>query len=83
VFLSTFIFPLTVERAKELKPNTRMVLVGTVQNARTYVDEQFDAATINNPLEVTIKKYYVDSVLREIRLVDCRTGETLKNFRVN
>lgn len=72
-----FSFPLSIEKAKYMKPSLRIVLVGTVPNARVYRDESFDAATVSAPVEITVNRFYVKFIVKEVRIVDSRTGSAL------
>ncbi len=73
----SFSFPFSVEKARDVKPNLRIVLVGSVPNATVYSDESIDEATISAPVEITVDRFYVNFALTEVRIVDSRTGNTL------
>lgn len=76
----SFSFPLERNRAKAMKPNLRVVLVGTIPDARVLKREFYSGATINEPVELTINKFYVTFLLNEVRIVDSRTGQIVANF---
>ncbi len=76
----TFPFPLEPARAKVLKPNLRVVLVGTVLDMQVYRNDTFSPATINDPMEVTVKRSFLSLAVSEVRIVDSRTGQTVANF---
>ena len=73
-------FPLTIEQAKIVKSNLRMVVVGTVPNARIYLGSDYQSATISNPLEVSTQEYYLNFLIREVRIVDSRSGQMVARF---
>jgi hypothetical protein len=73
-------FPLSIDRAQEIKPYLRMVLVGTVPDTQVYRDEGYSAATVSNPIEKTLHWLYINFDITEVRIVDARTGNEVAKF---
>ena len=56
------------------------MLIGTVPGILVYRDDSFDAATVSFPFEVTIKRFYLQFSVIEVRIIDSRTGNVLATF---
>lgn len=82
-FWARFPLQLPADRAKDLKPDLRMMLVGTVPDVRVYLDSSFDGATVSNPSEITIKKRFVNFLVSAVRIIDAKDGRTLAEFTAN
>jgi hypothetical protein len=76
----TFSVPLTADYARSAKPNLRLVIIGSVPDAQVHLDDSFYPATVSDPIEGTIKKFYLDFSISEVRVVDSRTGKVLAAF---
>jgi hypothetical protein len=74
-------FQLSVERARRMKPNLRVVLVGALSDPRVYVGEgESTRATFHHPVKRDIRTSYVKFSLNEIRVVDAASGAVVANF---
>jgi hypothetical protein len=79
----SFSFPLERNRAKAMKLNLRVVLIGTIPDTRVHKHEFYSGATVTEPVELTINKFYVSFLLNEVRIIDSRTGQTVATFTKN
>lgn len=77
-----FSFPMEIERAKEMKANLRLVLIGTVPDTGLHKDHHHSAATISDPIEATRDAYYANFSVSEVRVVDARTGQPVAQFKM-
>jgi hypothetical protein len=75
-----FSFPLSIETVRGIKASLRLVLIGTVPGILVYRDDSFDAATVSFPFEVTIKRFYLQFSVIEVRIIDSRTANVLATF---
>jgi hypothetical protein len=81
LFHPTFTFPLGPEQAQRMKPSLRTVLLGTIPDGRVYVYEDYDAATVSDPIELTVDRFCVNFEISEVRIVESRTGSTVAAFK--
>jgi hypothetical protein len=74
---ATCSFPLSIGKAKEMKQNLRVVLVGTVPDGTVYQDGTLYPATVSSPVELRRHQHYVDFRITEVRIVDSRNGSVV------
>lgn len=73
--------PMSVQEAEAMKPFLKAVVVGTVAAPKVYHEEVNTTAKIDSPYEDSINHDYAELKLREIRVIDGRSGHIVASYK--
>lgn len=69
--------PMSIDMAKELKPNLRLAIICRLNEAKVYRDFALQTPTISDPYDSYTQKYYASVTPEQLMVFDQKTGKIL------